>query len=174
MCLALNPVESGHIHAPSLPTRVWGYLLSCRLLDTHGHTQRPVVVFAIDVVQVGVGVAQNAVTDTAVVSCLFRQPPPCQQMPSLIITMQNNNDYMFPLNRVCVCCKQKNRQKIQENATEQCDCANTCWLSGVLLVMTCVLPTLEVRSIWKSRSFNFARSTISPWCKGSRSAGTPK
>ena len=39
---------------------------------------------------------------------------------------------------------------------------------------TCVFPTLEVRSRVKSRCLRGALSTIRPWCRGSRSAGSPR
>lgn len=43
-------------------------------------------------------------------------------------------------------------------------------MSGVVLVMTWDLPKREVRSSEKSRCFSWARSTMMPWCRGSRSA----
>ncbi len=48
--------------------------------------------------------------------------------------------------------------------------ARTCWFSGVLLVTTCDLPSRPVRLSEKSRCLSVARSTMMPWCSGSRSA----
>jgi len=47
--------------------------------------------------------------------------------------------------------------------------ARTCWLSGVLLVTICDLPSRPVRLSEKSRCLSVARSTMMPWCSGSRS-----
>ena len=46
------------------------YIMSRRSLYSHGHPQGSIMILAIDVVQIGLGVSQNAFTDTAVIACL--------------------------------------------------------------------------------------------------------
>ncbi len=55
---------------------------------------------------------------------------------------------------------------------EECEGALwlTCWLRGVVFVITWDFPSLDVRSREKSRCLSWARSTMMPWCSGSLSA----